>query len=261
MSMSRTILVTGSASGIGKATAALLRARGCNVIGLDIQDTGRSDTDIIADLSTVQGRRHGISKTLQMSGGTLDGVVACAGLAGADAKAMVAVNYFGTVSIVEGLHNALMSSSAPRVAIISSSAIILPSHHPLVDACLSGNEAAALDEAAGNDVLTYASTKLSLSRWIRRTAILPEWAGNGILINGIAPGPVRTPMTAPILATAEGRAMLAEVTPIALNDYAEPEHIARLLAFLASPDCCYMVGQNIFIDGGTDIISRGEQQI
>lgn len=258
--MARTILVTGSASGIGKATATLLRSRGCNVIGLDIQDTGHG-SDFIADLSTIQGRQHGIAKALEMSGGALDGVIACAGLAGANAKAMVAVNYFGTVAIVEGLRDALLASGAPRVAIVSSSAVILPSHQPLVDACLSGNETSALNETEGSDLMTYASTKLALSRWIRRTAILPEWAGSGILMSGIAPGTVRTPITAPILATAEGRAMLSEATPIGVKDYAEPEDIAPLLAFLASPDCCYMVGQTIFVDGGTETILRGENNI
>lgn len=254
--MARTILVTGSASGIGRATSDLLQLQGNTVIQLDIKDA-----DIEVDLATANGRDEGIAQTIKLSGGKLDAIIACAGLAGADAKAMVAVNYFGTVAIVEGLHGALASSGAPRVVIISSLASVLPIHRTLVDACLLGDEAAAMAQTSAGDVLAYASTKRALSCWIRRTAILPEWAGNGILINGIAPGTVRTPMTAHILATDEGRAMLAQVTPIAVKDLAEPEDIAPVLAFLGSPECRYMVGQTIFVDGGADVILRGERHV
>jgi NAD(P)-dependent dehydrogenase (short-subunit alcohol dehydrogenase family) len=259
--MTRTVLVTGSASGIGQATAALLRSRGVTVIGLDL-----ANADIEADLGTAEGRSRAIADVTAMAGGKLDGVIACAGVVSENGQLMVAVNYFGTLAIVEGLRAALLASDAPRVAIISSSASILPSHPPLVEACLAGDEAAAQNVALnakhnGHGGLAYGSTKLALSRWIRRTAIRPEWAGSGILINGIAPGLVLTPMTAPILATAEGRATLEQATPIAVSQYAGPQDIAPLLAFLASPDCRYMVGQSIFIDGGMEVILRGDARI
>lgn len=255
--MTRTLLVTGSASGIGKATASLLRSRGDTVIGLDL-----ANADIEADLGTAEGRGKAIAEVTAMAGGKLDGVIACAGVVSDNGPQMVAVNYFGTLAIVDGLRAALLASAAPRVAIISSFASLLPSNPPLVEACLVGDEAAAMDLAqSGHGNLTYGSTKLALSRWIRRTAILPEWAGSGILMNGIAPGLVLTPMTAPILATAEGRAMLEQATPIAVGEHAGPQDIAPLLAFLASPECSYMVGQAIFIDGGTEVILRGDADV
>src|SRR5690606_35583936 len=61
-----------------------------------------------------------------------------------------------------------------------------------------------------------------------------------------------------ILAIAKSPAMLAEATPIAVDRYAEPEDIAPLLSFLAGPDLHYVVGQTIFIDGGKDVIRRGD---
>lgn len=255
--MNRTILVTGSASGIGHATAALLRSRGLAVIGLDL-----ANAEIMADLATVQGRSKAVAEATDLCGGNLDGVIACAGVVSDNLQAMVAVNYFGALAVVEGMRPALLASDAPRVAIISSSASILPSYSPLVEACLGGDEVAAVGIAQDCGVgLTYASTKLALSRWIRRTAVLPQWAGAGILMNGIAPGTVLTPMTAPILATAEGRATLEQTTPIAVSQFAAPQDIAPLLAFLASPDCSYMVGQSIFIDGGMEVILRGDARI
>ncbi len=254
--MARTILVTGSASGIGKATAQRLRDGGHRVIGVDLQKA-----EIMADLATEEGRQHAISEALALTGGALDAVIACAGLAGADARAMVAVNYFGTLAIVDGLRNALLDSEAPRVVIVSSSASILQTNGRLVEACLAGDEPGAFAAIEEGDQLTYASTKLALSRWIRRASPHPNWAGSGILLNAVAPGTVHTPITAPLFATAEGRALLAKATPLAVADYAQPDDIAPILAFLASPDCRYMVGQTIFVDGGVDVILRGETHI
>lgn len=251
--MNRTILVTGSASGIGKATTALLRQRGETVIGLDLRDA-----DICADLCTAEGRRNAAEQAVALSGGRLDALIACAGLAGANLAGMIGVNYFGTVSLIEALRETLARSPAPRVAVIVSSASILPVAPAIVEACLAGDEHRAIALADAEPDKVYASTKRALGQWIRRTSILPEWAGSGILLNGIAPGAVVTPMIEPILATAEGRAMLAEATPIAVREYAPPEDIAPLLAFLASDECRYTVGQVIFIDGGKDVIRRGD---
>ncbi len=251
--MSRTVLVTGSANGIGAATSAFLAARGDRVVGLDLRNA-----DICADLRTAEGRASAIGQALSLCGDSLDAVVACAGLAGADVAGMIGVNYFGTVALIEGLRAALARSAAPRVAVITSSATILPTDPGIVAACLAGDEVAAVAGGEADPNLAYASTKRALSRWIRRNAILPEWAGSGILLNGIAPGTVLTAMTAPILSTPEGRAMLAEATPIAVADYARPEDIAPLLGFLASEECRYLVGQVIFIDGGKDAIRRGD---
>ena len=95
--------------------------------------------------------------------------------------------------------------------------------------------------------------------WRRRcTAPRPDWAGAGILMNGVSPGLVRTPMTEPLLTTAEGRAVLAQAVPRAVAEPADPQDIAPLLAFLGGPDNRYLVGQVPFVDGGTDVLMRGD---
>ncbi|NLR72792.1 SDR family oxidoreductase [Novosphingobium sp. ERN07] len=251
--MKRTILVTGSAGGIGGAAAAQLRADGLHVVGLDLREA-----EVTANLADPAERDGLVDRILVASGGSLDAVVACAGVASADTSAMVAVNYFGTVALLDVLRPILASSNAPRAVVVTSSATILPISPPLVAACLAGDETQAQELASMEPGLVYASTKRALSRWVRRTSAHHEWAGAGVLLNGVAPGTVRTAMTARLLSSAEGRALLAEATPIGTADYASPEDIAPLLAFLASPQCRYLVGQVLFADGGKDVIRRGD---
>ena len=95
--MARTMVVTGAASGIGKATAELLRQQGDTVIGVDIRDA-----DITADLGTPEGRASLVEQVKQKSGGTIDGILAIAGLA-APIPATVSVNFFGMIATLTGL--------------------------------------------------------------------------------------------------------------------------------------------------------------
>ena len=74
--MARTYVVTGAASGIGLATAARLDALGHRVITVD-----RREADVVADLSTTDGRRGMVDAVADRTGGVVDAVVASAGTA------------------------------------------------------------------------------------------------------------------------------------------------------------------------------------
>jgi NAD(P)-dependent dehydrogenase (short-subunit alcohol dehydrogenase family) len=141
----------------------------------------------------------------------------------------------------------------------------LPSLHPvdadLVALCLAGDEARSRQRGAAIGEQSYASSKRALTQWVRRTAVQPGWADRGVLLNGIAPGIVNTPMVSPLLATAEGRTMLAQGVPRAVSDFAEAMDVALLLAFLASEHNRYLVGQVPFCDGGSDVLLRGEEPL
>ena len=65
--MNRTTVVTGAASGIGKATADLLKERGQTVIGVDVHDA-----DVVADLATAEGRHAMVDAVRAKSGGRID---------------------------------------------------------------------------------------------------------------------------------------------------------------------------------------------
>ncbi|WP_448003890.1 SDR family oxidoreductase [Agromyces bauzanensis] len=257
--MTRTYVVTGAASGIGRATRELLEARGGTVIGVDL-----AGSDVNVDLSTAEGRAALVSEVSRLSGGTVDGVVANAGLATPTA-ATVAVNYYGTIATLEGLRPLLAASPAPRAVATASMASLFAPDDELLAELLDGTEERAMARGAALEAgtpeqggLIYATTKRALVRWIRRHAPSPEWAGAGIALNAIAPGVVLTPMVAGYTATEEGRTALAGMVPMPLNGFFEPEDAAKLLAWLVSEENAHLCGQVIFIDGGSDAVIRGD---
>lgn len=257
--MPRTYVVTGSASGIGATTAQLLRERGNRVVGIDLKDA-----DVEADLSTPQGRTEAAAAAIELAGGVVDAVIACAGISAPIPKT-ISVNYFGVTELLEALRPALTESDAPRAAVVSSMASLQPNSPELVEAALAGDEEAALKAAEvltaqGPEVgyLVYPSSKRALSRWVRRTSISPEWAGAGIPLNAVAPGTVLTPMTSGLLTTDEGRAMVDAAVPMPLNYHQPPESIANLLIWLTSAENTHLAGQVIYDDGGADATLRGD---
>lgn len=257
--MKRKYLVTGSASGIGLATKKKLESLGHIVYGIDIKDA-----EIIADLSTREGRKLATKSALEKSGRTLDALIANAGSGKSEAKT-VSINFFGATELISSLHAALKNSGAPRVVATSSMASLMQVDDELVSLMLAGDEENSLKRAqalvakgGGAEGLIYSSTKRALSRWIRRECIKDEWAKAGIPINAVGPGIVKTPMVSEMIATETGRLNLAKVVPMPLHGYLEPDSVADLIIWLASESNSHVTGQTIYIDGGSDAVIRGD---
>ncbi len=257
--MTRTYVVTGSASGIGAATAELLRERGHQVIGVDMRDA-----EVIADLSTSEGRQAAAAAAIAAADGQIDAVVAAAGIS-APIPLTVAVNYFGVTEFLDALAPTLAKSASPRAVVVSSMATLQPNSPELVEALLAGDEAEALKVGAAlaaqgprEGYLNYPSSKRALSRWVRRDSITPTWAGAHIPLNAVAPGTVLTAMTKKLLETPESVAMVDENVPMPLNYHSEPVVIAGLIAWLASEENTHVTGQTIYVDGGADASLRGD---
>ncbi len=254
--MGSTIVVTGAASGIGRACCERLRADGHRVLTVDL-----ADGDVVADLGRPDGRRQAVERLSELAGPTLEGLVTCAGVAGAPDRPgslLASVNYFGAIELLEGLRPPLAAADrAAAVAIASHAATIQPGvPTEVTQACLDGDEGRAreLADAAGS-LATYPATKLAVARWVRRRAPSPEWAGAGIRLNAVAPGMVETPLVF------EGRrdpevAPLLDMLPIPIGHTGQPEDLAALIAFLLGPDGSYFCGSIVLVDGGTEALLR-----
>lgn len=239
------IAITGAASGIGAATRARLEAAGQTVVGVDLHDT-----EVIADLSTPEGRDAMIKGVTEQSGGQLDGVVACAGITSDDGAAVISVNWFGAHATLDGLRP-LMGKGAAAVALSSNSTSTVPGvPDELVRACLDLDEDRARELAtAAPDFTPYPASKLALAWWVRRQAVSDDWIGSGIRINAVAPGVIDTPMNEGVLDT---YLSMGDIYPVPAGRAAAAEEVAGLICWMLSDEASFLVGSVLFLDGGTD---------
>jgi NAD(P)-dependent dehydrogenase (short-subunit alcohol dehydrogenase family) len=261
--MDRTYVVTGAASGIGAATTRYLRQRRGRVIACDIHDA-----DVIADLTTAEGRAALVDGVTRLSEGRIDAIVANAG--GGAPETSLSLNFFGAVATLDGLRPLLKTSPAPRAVAVSSVAAMRPPISALVEACLSMDETAAI--AAARDVIAtgkqnpvdtavslYGAAKLALQLWCRRAAARPEWAGAGIPLNVIALGFFDTPAAAYILSDPNYRASMGRLAPLRGAYPGRPEEAAAALLWCVSVENSQMTGQILYVDGGIECLARGER--
>ncbi|MFI7002459.1 SDR family oxidoreductase [Nocardia sp. NPDC050175] len=247
-------MVTGSASGIGAATAVLLRQRGARVIGCDL-----TDADIHADLSTPEGRRSLVAQVSEC--GRIDAVLA---IAGGGKTGMLETNYFGAVATLQGLRPLLTQSPAPRAVAVSSTSSLAPADEDLMRACLEGDEAGAVDylaanPSAGGATSGYGTAKRALNRWVRMAAPTAEWAGSGIALNIVASGVVDTPAAAWIFADDNVRKTIETAAPQPFGGFpGRPEWVAELICWLAGEDNRFVTGQVVFADGGSEAAALGD---
>jgi NAD(P)-dependent dehydrogenase (short-subunit alcohol dehydrogenase family) len=251
-------VVTGCATGIGAATRKRLEAAGFEVIGVDLKGA-----EVNADLSGAVGRARAVEEILGLTAGKIDRAAFCAGLGGHidDIAAVISVNYFGAVDLMDGLLPALRAGDSPAAVAICSNSAQMSEHiaeSEGVEAMLAGDEARArqfvIDKESGQ--LAYLASKNALGRAVRRRAL--EWGEAGVRLNALAPGPTRTPLLQGGLDT-PGAGDAIRGLKVPLDRWAEADEMAALIEFMLGPVASFVHGSVWYADGGTDAMIRPDR--
>lgn len=238
----KTALITGSTSGIGRATALTLAAGGAHVIVSGrhsergeatvqtIRDAGGTADFVAADLLDPASVRQLADRALELSGGRVDILVNNAAFAqfaptgsveDADIDAATAVNIKAPFILVAALAPAMVANGSGAVVNVTTM---------VANFGLSG-------------MSLYGSTKAALQLLTKAWAA--EFGPSGVRFNAVSPGPTRTEGTA---AMGEGLDQLATTTPV--GHPATAENIADAIAFLVSDRAGHIHGAVLPVDGG-----------
>jgi 2-hydroxycyclohexanecarboxyl-CoA dehydrogenase len=235
-------VVTGSASGIGRATAERLAADGFDLILLDLNEggvravaeaislTGRKAIGLAADITSLDGLRAVREQAIEALGAP-QVIVNCAGWSVVENfvdndeafwRKAIDINLMGTIGVTRVFLDDLIAQGGGAIVSIAS------------DAGRVGSTGETVYSAAKGGVIAF--TK-SLAR---------EVARNRITVNCVCPGPTATPM----LLTQDPKRVEALTRAIPMRRLAEPSDIAGAVAYFASPSASYVTGQILSVSGG-----------
>jgi NAD(P)-dependent dehydrogenase (short-subunit alcohol dehydrogenase family) len=233
------VLVTGAASGIGRATAARFAAEGARVVLLDRDEAVRDvaaevgGSAVVADVSVPEQVERALDEA-----GPLDVVVNNAAIIRygrfmelelEEFEDVLRVNAGGTFLVAQAAVRRMPDDGKPRAIVNLASAegrrVIARSGHPQVH---------------------YGASKAAIEQLTRALAV--ELAPRGIRVNAVCPGLVATPFTARVAADPEASRWFLD--HVLLDRFGQPEEIAAAVYFLASEEASYVTGSTLVVDGG-----------
>lgn len=243
----KTAIVTGAASGIGRAAAELFAAEGARVVAVDlapqVEDIARTiaerglqaaalvgdaaDAAFVTEVVETAVARFGTVDVAFANAGISGGLVSLFDLTPADWEKVLRINLIGTFLLVQAAARVMMKQG--RGSIVCTASV------------------AGLRFGAGG--MPYSASKAGVISLVQTAA--NQLSGTGVRVNAICPGLTETGMTQPIFDAARERGSsykLGQLNP--LKRAAAPHEIAQAALFLASDDSSYVNGQAIAVDGG-----------
>jgi 3-oxoacyl-[acyl-carrier protein] reductase len=235
-------VVTGAAAGLGRAAALRLASEGARIEILDLKDasevveqirggsgTASAERCDVTNVSEIEravraiDQRHGRVDILVNNAGILSGRTPWHQLAYEEVNRFVQINYIGYFNVSKAVYPLLKKSAHGRIINVASRTYFL----------------------ANPGQMAYVAAKGAVMGMTR--VLAKELGDEGITVNAVAPGMVATPGTeAHSNEEAFNRVMMNQ----AIKKRVTPEHLAALIAFIASDDAEMITGQMILCDGG-----------
>ncbi len=241
--MAQTVVITGAASGIGRAAVRRLCAQGWHVFGLDLPQAltaapGDRFTPIACDV-TDAARVAAAFDQIAAATPTLDALICCAGILRTGPLATMAVETFDQVFAVNTRGSWLCARAALPLLTRAATA-----EHPARIVFLSSVAALRPKIDSG----AYAASKAAVSHLTR--VLGAELGASHVLVNALAPGTVDTPMIHAVSDPARsGRYRPSGASP--LGRIAQADDVVDVIGFLLSDAARYVTGATIPVDGGT----------
>jgi NAD(P)-dependent dehydrogenase (short-subunit alcohol dehydrogenase family) len=239
-------LITGAASGLGRATASRLAADGYRIICLDVVAAGATESaeKVVAeggqawavqcDISDEASVAAAVAQSIELAG-RIDVLVNAAGVASVshtlelsltEWRRLLDINLTGTFLMSREVLPALLETRGSIVNIASISAL-----------------------RGWRYMAAYAASKGGIVAFTKSLAV--EFGRRGVRVNCVAPGSITTPLAAALSPVHDAdEVLMGRAQPLTDPPKAEPEEIAGSVAYLVSPDARFVTGTVLVIDGG-----------
>lgn len=242
----KTILVTGGNSGIGYAVAKQIINEGGKVIitGRDPESLRRAQMELGPNSEAIRSDSGNLKDItalfdqVKQKHGQIDGLFANAGIAKFAPVEMVSEEEFDSVFDVnvKGVFFT-MQKAVP---------LLKPGSSVVLNASVAASRGGAFNSV-------YAASKAAVRSMARTFSA--AYVSQGIRFNAVSPGPIETPIWSRKDGTPNGsaegmKAAIAEANP--MKRYGTPEEVSAAVAFLLSSESSYVLGAELFIDGGAN---------